>query len=122
MPTTIEIGERIRALRGNLGLSQREVARDARISQAGLSRIENGERAATGAELFHIAQTLGTSLSELAAESPLRETVGVGMRIKSDVPQDDTTRAEIAAVRERLMNLLESDADLREQGIGIHRV
>ncbi|MGV3712890.1 helix-turn-helix domain-containing protein [Pseudolysinimonas sp.] len=122
MPTPIEIGTRVRTLRENLGLSQRKVARDSMISQAGLSRIENGDRVATGAELFHLGQALGTSLSELASESPLRERVGVGMRLKHDIPQDDATLQQIAAVRERLISLMEADAVLREQGIGIHRV
>ena len=66
------IGDRIRALRAERGLTLDGLARLADVSRAMLSRIERGESSPTAQLLVKVCGGLGTSLSALfaAAEAP----------------------------------------------------
>ena len=66
------IGDRIRALRAERGLTLDGLARLADVSRAMLSRIERGESSPTAQLLAKVCGGLGTSLSALfaAAEAP----------------------------------------------------
>lgn len=63
------VGERIRRLRQEKGLSQREVAQPA-MSAAYLSLIEGGQRPASEKALGHIASKLGVDRDELVLGKP----------------------------------------------------
>lgn len=102
-------GRRISERRSLLGRSQRDLARTAHLSQATLSRIENGERPARMDEVLRIARALGTSLESLVAEVPFEGRVQFAHRISS-------TDVDASAVRARVAQLLEIDAFLTTRG------
>lgn len=62
------LGRRIRTLRTQLGLSQREVAGD-KLTAAYISRIEAGTRRPTNAALSYIAAALGVSTNDLEVQA-----------------------------------------------------
>ena len=68
------IGDRVRALRAERGLTLDGLARLADVSRAMLSRIERGESSPTAQLLVKVCGGLGVSLSALfaAAEAPAR--------------------------------------------------
>lgn len=59
------VGERIRARRQALGLTQDELARRAGISKSFLSDVENGKRSVSADNLLDLGQVLGRSLDYL---------------------------------------------------------
>ena len=60
------IGDKIRAMRKEKGISLAELAQQSRVSKAYLSQLENGESARPSAEvLYNIAVALGTSIGVL---------------------------------------------------------
>jgi transcriptional regulator with XRE-family HTH domain len=59
------IGERLRARREDLGVSQEHVAFQAEISPTYLSQIENGQRNPSLETLFRVSVALKLDLSEL---------------------------------------------------------
>ncbi|MFZ5901735.1 helix-turn-helix domain-containing protein [Desulforudis sp. DRI-14] len=64
-PTYAEIGERIRALREQHGLTQDELARAIDVSRPVVTKIEAGKKALSSLELRRIADRLGTSTDYL---------------------------------------------------------
>ena len=75
----MEIGKRIRELREERGLTQREVARRAGLTPSGVGFIENGQTQNPSAEtVVAVARALGVPVEEL-----LREPASVG---KGDAP------------------------------------
>ena len=102
-------GRRISDRRTQLGLSQRSLARQAHLSQATLSRIESGERAAKMDEVLRVASVLGTSVSSLVSESPLASRVQFAHRM--------TQLVDATTVRARLIQLLEIDDVLTARGV-----
>lgn len=69
MNTGMSVGERIRALRTERGLSLGELARQAQSSKAHLSQIENGLVANPSAQLlYRIASALGTTVAGLLGQ------------------------------------------------------
>ena len=65
-----ELGERIKKLRKELGLTQEELAKKAGISRPTLSRIENGYLGAiSAASLFKIIASLGYTV-EIKPRNP----------------------------------------------------
>lgn len=61
----MRVGDRIKGLRKNIGISQKELANRANISQAALHYIENGANSPTVKTLNKIAGALGVSQSAL---------------------------------------------------------
>lgn len=59
-----EVGHRIKVLRKRLGLSQRELARRAGITNASVSLIERSQMSPSVASLKKILDSLGVSMSE----------------------------------------------------------
>ncbi len=70
-----ELGERVRDLRIERGLSQQELADAAEITQAGLHRIESGQTNPQLDSLQRIAAALGTSVRYLVTGAPSRATL-----------------------------------------------
>jgi len=64
-----EIGQRLRQLRLRLGLSQRELARRARVSNATISMIEADRVSPSISALKQILSALGAGLADFFAPS-----------------------------------------------------
>lgn len=63
-----ELGARIRALRGEQGLTLPELATASSVSTSMLSAVERGQKSPTITVLARIARGLGTPLAQLVAE------------------------------------------------------
>jgi transcriptional regulator with XRE-family HTH domain len=61
-------GERLRRLRKNLLLTQRELSRMTGVSQDGISDLEAGKREAQPGTIKRLAEALGVEPSELMKE------------------------------------------------------
>ena len=85
-------GERIRRAREEHGLKQGHVAREAKITQAHLSRIENDESGVTEHTLKKIAEAIGDNLEDLIIRKD--NTRGPGV-----TSIDDVLSSESAMVR-----------------------
>ncbi|PWG12308.1 hypothetical protein DF268_17070 [Streptomyces sp. V2] len=89
-----EIGDRIARERAQAGLSQRELAARAELSQSTLVRIEAGERKNLSvAELDRIAVALGIPLTLLTRGNPVRQRMQVAARA-SENTKEGLGRAE----------------------------
>ena len=71
-----ELGERIRELRKAAGHDQAAVALALGIRQPDVSKIERGERAVAGAELFRIADLLGVTVQDILVPEGALELQG----------------------------------------------
>ena len=75
----MSLGKEVLSLRKGLGMSQRQLAIEAHLSQGYLSRIENGEvKNPSAAILFRLAQALQVNTHRIfvAARYPVEEIVG----------------------------------------------
>jgi transcriptional regulator with XRE-family HTH domain len=87
--TQAEVGERIRTLRSDAALSQRELGEVLGVDQTAVSRIESGDRALTGRELMLAADYFGVpSASIIQAEEDALTLLRAG-----DAEQDDVKRS-----------------------------
>lgn len=57
----MNIGERIKSLRKEKGLTQKELARLSSISEISIRKYENGDRQPKQKAIFHLAKALGVS-------------------------------------------------------------
>lgn len=64
-PLRVELGRRIRALRGSQGITGQKLARMAKISPAHLSEIERGLSEISSEKLMRIADSLGVGVQDL---------------------------------------------------------
>lgn len=62
------MGETLRELRGNAGMTLREVSVASMVSLGYLSEIERGHKEASSEVLFSIASALGVPLSDLLSQ------------------------------------------------------
>jgi Zn-dependent peptidase ImmA (M78 family)/transcriptional regulator with XRE-family HTH domain/predicted HTH domain antitoxin len=102
-----EIGERVARERAQVGLSQRELAVRAELSQPTLARIELGERSALAlAELDRIAAALSVPLTLLTKGNPVRQRMQVAARAsegaEEELRQAEGLVGEILALDDRL--------------------
>jgi transcriptional regulator with XRE-family HTH domain len=63
---TLPLGEKMRKLREDLGISLREFSRRAELSPSFVSDVENGRRFPSSTRLKRIAKTLNVPISRLA--------------------------------------------------------
>ena len=63
-----EFGDRVRKIRAHLGLSQEELARNAKIDRTYIGGIERGERNAGIKNVHRIADALGVPAADLFRE------------------------------------------------------
>lgn len=75
-----EIGARIRAVRRDLELTQREVADRASLSPETVSRIERGVQGVTFPNVYRLAEALSVSFSELCDLDLARQEVVASTR------------------------------------------
>ncbi len=85
-------GERIRRMREAQGMKQGHVAREAKITQAHLSRIENDESGVTEHTLKKIAEAMSVNFEDLIIRKDSSKGPGV-------VSIDDVLSSESAMVR-----------------------
>ncbi len=85
-------GERIRRVRDERGMKQGYVAREAKITQAHLSRIENDESGVTDNTLKKIAEVLNVPFDDLVVRKDPTKGPSV-------VSIDDVLSSEAAMVR-----------------------
>ncbi|MFJ9658337.1 helix-turn-helix domain-containing protein [Streptomyces griseoflavus] len=102
-----EIGERVARERAQAGLSQRELAVRAELSQPTLARIERGERSAlTLAELDRVAAALTVPLTLLTKGNPVQQRMQVAARVsegaEEELRQAEELVGEILALDDRL--------------------
>jgi transcriptional regulator with XRE-family HTH domain len=97
------IGERIRGLRKQLGLSQMQVAERTTLGASYIGALERGERAATVDTLGSLAAALETTLGELVAAEELHLSREVEALLK-DVP-DRSRLPMLRVVRETVLYL-----------------
>lgn len=72
------LGQKVKELRGDLGLTQKALAERAGVSQGYLSQIENDEIESVGSKMLRgIANALGVSYLVLLSEEPVDIRVGI---------------------------------------------
>ncbi len=69
-----EIGNKVRRLRVQKGLSQDRLALEAHVDQSGLSKFERGNKGLGRIPLTRIASVLGIALEELISGTDFRAT------------------------------------------------
>ena len=91
----MKLGDRIRALREDLGISQAELARRAEITKGYMSQIESNQAPRpSGAVLFGLAQALGVTVADLLGKriEPVDHNVPESLRafaMQEDLPSQD---------------------------------
>lgn len=117
----MSIGTHMRNYRERLGFSIQDAAERASISPDLWDKFEADRARPTIAALLPIAAALEVPLTELTAPNPLRVRAEVATRIAADrMPNTAGAKQQTEAVRQRLLRLLDIDASLRAEGIGIH--
>jgi transcriptional regulator with XRE-family HTH domain len=127
-----EVAEELRLARVGAGLSQAEVAREARLSRAAVGRLERGEVASPGfVEVAAAYAVVGLDLSvrsypsgdahrdrghaQLLERLRVRLPAGVGWRLEVPFPQHGDLRAWDAVIRlESLLVAVEAETRLRD--------
>lgn len=102
-------GVRIDSALKRSGLSQRDVAKATGISQATISRIITGERAAKMTEVLMIAWETGTTVAELTGAGAVADRMQCVARA--------TGAGDVSQMHASLMGFLELDAYLEDQAI-----
>ena len=77
------LGARLRALRGDLGFTQRGLGRRAGLSGKFIGEVERGEKSITIDSLYLLSRALGTSLGDLASLDGHRQAPSPGGRHKA---------------------------------------
>lgn len=77
------IGSRVTLRRAAAGLTQRQLAEKAGLSQPTLNRIETGDREAKMGELVAIAWATGTTYGDLVGDSEVRDRLQHAPRVGS---------------------------------------
>lgn len=67
-PDHVALGRAIRHLRGNLGISQEELADRCQLDRTYVGGIERGERNVSFGKVLEIQRVLGVSIQDLMAE------------------------------------------------------
>ena len=80
-----EFGERLRKLRGEKGMSQKDVADAVGMTQAAISQLESGRRVATPKTVKRLAEAIGVDIEELAGEDEGEFELKVLMRTAKGV-------------------------------------
>src|SRR5262249_57092646 len=88
-------GERIRAARQMLGISQTELAEAVGVGQSMISQVENGSRTATEDLLAAVARTTGTPRAFFDAMPPDLPTGTLRFRKLASARAGDTRRAKV---------------------------
>jgi transcriptional regulator with XRE-family HTH domain len=116
-PTAVDIGQRLRSRRAELGLSARELARRLSLSPSLISQIENGKSNPSVGTLYLIVTELDLSLDELfsstGAAALSRQGDGATVPQGPVVTEDDREEIQLASgVRwQRLTHMPDPNVD-----------
>ncbi|MFE6966668.1 helix-turn-helix transcriptional regulator [Agromyces sp. NPDC057679] len=108
MPSTI--GLRVRMFRENLGINQHEASLRAGVSQLSWSSIEGDLKTPSAGEALGISRALGVTIGTITGMSAIRE------RVVAQVPALEIDEADLEPIREEMLSLLESAAELVDKG------
>ena len=64
-----DFGERVREIRGRVGLSQEQLAHEAKLDRSYVGQVERGERSITLDNIHRLANALSVSAADLFRES-----------------------------------------------------
>lgn len=93
------IGQRLRVLRGSLGLTQGQMAAELGVSPSYITLIEADQRPASARFLMKLAEVYDLNISELAPASDAQLAADFGAALKDPVLEaSGISRSEIAAV------------------------
>ena len=114
MAVTPEIlGERLRAARVSVGLTQEQAASAVGMQRTALVQVEAGKRALSSVELFKLAKLYSRDMSDFLSEKPVEEDPIVLLRgIAEDSPE---LRREITKCSEMLREATKLQSYLGEQ-------
>lgn len=99
-PTFVEIGQRIKKLRENRGLTQEKLSRALGVTRPVISKIESGKKALNSVELRQIADCLQTSTDFLTESVGQKDWRG---RFRTEVGADS---AQFNCCAEELESIL----------------
>ncbi|HPO57844.1 MAG TPA: cupin domain-containing protein [Anaerolineaceae bacterium] len=74
-PSSVNVGERLRVLRGERGVSMRALARESGLSANALSMIERGLTSPSVSTLSKLANALGVPITAFFREEPVRSRI-----------------------------------------------
>lgn len=86
----MHIGQVLKALRIQQGLTQEQLSLDVDVATSNVSRIERGLRQPTGELLGRWAAALGTSVSEVYAVAEGRPATALGEAVETYMPETQT--------------------------------
>jgi transcriptional regulator with XRE-family HTH domain len=98
---TPEVGERVKALRIEHGLAQKELAEQTGIDPAAFSRAENGKRAFAVAEILSVANALKVRTDDLLLRDPEPTTL---FRNEGGADAADAAFAEMESVMDDFLS------------------
>lgn len=114
------LGERLRAARGNVGLTQEDAALKVGMQRTALVQIEAGNRAVSSLELYQLAKLYGRDMSDLVAEEIVEEDPLVLFRSITDSALELGT--EINDFIEMLQEATKLQFYLNEQAVSLPSV
>jgi transcriptional regulator with XRE-family HTH domain len=105
-----QVGERLRAFREELELTQTQLAEQIKVPQFALSRIERGQLPLHITYLTKLRK-LGCDLNRLVANSPLqdKELNLLREQLKKEQARNNVLRERLDVTEEKLFKLLTSD-------------
>jgi transcriptional regulator with XRE-family HTH domain len=111
----LTVGARARIFRERLGLTQKQAADRAGMSQASWSRVENEEKRPHGGEVLGMSWALGVSLDTMRGRSRTRERLQFASRTAAGTAVAESD--ELSNADEELAFLMECAAQLEDDGL-----
>lgn len=94
----LEIGERIRTARKDLGLTQNDLAEKADLKRASITHIENGNQKTSVYTLYKISKVLNRPLISLLPEDVKQEDqIVIGGKVETVTPKAKDILEELLA-------------------------
>jgi Zn-dependent peptidase ImmA (M78 family)/DNA-binding XRE family transcriptional regulator len=101
---------RLRAAREARGLTQAQAAAELGVSRPLLIAIEKGTRQMSPAELAHLAEIYGTTVSDLLRPAP--PPAAIGARFRAVMPADQSDAGELSSAVDELQRRADDYMDL----------
>lgn len=101
-PFLVELGDRVRALRGARGLTRKALALAAHVSERHLANLESGQGNASVLLLRQLAGALGCGIAELVGEADPASRDGAAIRALLQ-GRDEGTLARVRAALDELL-------------------
>jgi transcriptional regulator with XRE-family HTH domain len=104
-----EIGQKIKVLRTNAGISQQKLADMLGVSRPAITQIESGERKVSSGELVRLSEILNTSIDQLVLSADEPEIILHNKKTdtKAEIPMRiNVPQKKLAKFREILLYIL----------------